>query len=385
MTRVPVTIFSGFLGSGKTTLLLHLLQHRSPNKRIGLIINDMAEVNIDEKTIRRSPFFTADDRLIALTGGSISTDLVSALQRAVYELASSKKVDLILIETSGISRPQLVVKKLVRGKNQNGKMIRDVARVDTTITVVDAARLASLLTPEQGTFDAAYVDTNQLIMNQIDFCNVLIINKTDQLSADSLAYLQNAAQALQPEAHLIMTTFGRVAPEALINTHRFDERQTIPDADDTEELSVLQQNEAAQIGIRSFVYRRRHPFHPLRLDAWLDQWPKEIIRCKGVMWLATQPTTVFKVSQSGRAMDIVPVGYWIAMLKPDEIQKMFQIRKGLSDIWDPRFGDRMIELVFIGKGMDRDKIIKDLDYCLYQDGEAVAFQQDPFRQSNMPD
>ncbi|WP_204988046.1 CobW family GTP-binding protein [Sporolactobacillus pectinivorans] len=191
----------------------------------------------------------------------------------------------------------------------------------------------------------------------------------------------SVVRALQPQARVIATSYGRIVPEALINTHLFNERQTIIDSDDTEDLSTFRQNEADRAGIRSFVYRRRHPFHPLRLDNWLDLWPKEIIRCKGVMWLATQPLTVFKISQSGRAMDIAPVGYWIATLKHDEIQKMLRIRKGLSDIWDPRFGDRMIELVFIGKNMDREKIINELDHCLYQDGEVVDFQQDPFRLS----
>ncbi|MCC5890530.1 MAG: GTP-binding protein [Alkalibacterium sp.] len=247
------------------------------------------------------------------------------------------------------------------------------------ITIADAQRLAQQFDPEIGKYNHEFLDSNQLIIKQIEYCDILLFNKLDLVADREKQYLTNLLRTLQPNARFIETTFSQVSQEQIIDTYLFDSTKPLLEDDDTDDLSDRKDTEAGDLGIESFVYRRRRPFHPARFDAWLDRWPRQVSRCKGVMWLITQPDDVFKVSQSGRAMDIIPSGYWIASLKQWEIDKMFDIRPHLQDIWHERFGDRMIELVFIGKDMDKKHIIESLDQCLYLDTEVIPYQSDPFR------
>ncbi|AIQ46531.1 hypothetical protein R70723_12115 [Paenibacillus sp. FSL R7-0273] len=378
MSRVPVTVISGYLGSGKTTLLLHLLLCKE-QLRIGLIVNDLAEVNVDAKTIEKSEFFTEKDRLVVMSSGSISSDLKTELIEAVYYLAASGEVDLIIVEASGVALPQLIANTIINGVTHDGVPLNTVSRLDTNVTVVDGYRILGQFTSEDGMYNDEYVDSNQLIINQIEFCDVLVFNKIDLLTPNEKDYLTSFVRKIQPKASFIETSFSRVLVKDVLNTGLFDEMAGIQDVLDTEDLNEFIENEADQLGIQSFVYRRREPFHPVRLDQWLDRWPREVTRCKGVMWLITQAETVFKISQSGRAMDIIPAGYWIASLNSDEIRQLFAAREGLKEIWDARFGDRMIELVFIGKDMDKEQIIQDLDACLVQEDEVVNSSEDPFK------
>jgi len=378
MKRIPITVISGYLGSGKTTMLLHLLLCKD-QLRIGLIVNDLAEVNVDAKTIEKSGFFTNEDRLVVMSAGSISSDLKRELIEAVYYLAASGEVDLIIIEASGVALPQLIANTIINGETQAGVPLHTVSRLDTNVTVVDGYRILGQFDSRDGMYNDEYLDSNQLIINQIEFCDVLVFNKVDLLSSEEKEYLISFVRKIQPKAKFIETSFSRVLVKDVLNTGLFDESKGVQDVLDTEDLSELPENEADQLGIQSFVYRRREPFHPVRLDQWLDRWPREVTRCKGVMWIITQAETVFKISQSGRAMDIIPAGYWIASLNPEEISQLFEVREGLKEIWDPRFGDRMTELVFIGKDMNKELIIRGLDACLVQEDEIVNSNEDPFR------
>lgn len=376
--RVPVTIISGYLGAGKTTLILHLLKCKE-GKRVGIIVNDLAAVNVDEKTIQRSPDFSKADQLVALTHGSIGGQLQQQLIDQVYRLAASGTVDLILVESSGIVQPDMAAKAVARGTTTDGEKLATVCRLDTNVTVVDGFRVLHQFMPGDGAYNQDFTQSNQLIINQIEFCDVLLFNKTDLLTAEQQAYLEKFVRQLQPRAIFLETKFAIVPVSKVINTHLFDEKHELEDYDRSDDLSHFKEHHDLKFGIESFVYRRRRPFNPMRFDAWLDQWPPAITRCKGVMWLITQPERVFTISQSGRAMDIIPSGYWIASMKDWEIKKMFTVRQNLRQIWDPRFGDRMIELVFIGQNMNRDKIIHDLDQCLMREDEVIDVRQDPFR------
>lgn len=375
--RTPITIISGYLGSGKTTLLLHLLKCL-PNSRIGIIVNDIGELNIDNKTINQSPFLKKEDLVWELSNGSISSTLQEELREAVYHMAAIEQVDYILIESSGIASPSQIAKTLNQGETSSGKRLDSVSKVDAVVTVVDGYRILNQFTSNYGEYNEDFVDINQLIIDQIENCNILLFNKTDLLKESDKQYLIALVRKFQTQAKFIETTFSQVKLKAIVDTNLFEKQNGALNDEETEDLANFPISEADELGIESFLYTRRKPFHPLRLDAWLDNWPQEVIRCKGVMWLITQPSTVFKVSQSGRAMDIIPVGYWIATMAKEDINKMFQVREGLEKIWDPIYGDRMIELVFIGRNMDKDAIIRDLDACLLKPNEDIDFTKDPF-------
>ncbi|GEP22464.1 CobW family GTP-binding protein [Lentilactobacillus diolivorans] len=376
--RIPVTVISGYLGAGKTTLILHLLKCKE-QRRVGIIVNDLAAINVDEKTIQKSPYFSKADRLVALTNGSISGSLQQRLIDAIYRLADSGDVDLILIESSGVVQPDMVAKFVSRGENTDGRPLDKICRLDTNVTIVDGFRVLQQFVPGRGEYNQDFTQSNQLIINQIEFCDVLLFNKTDLLTPNQQDYLEKFVRQLQSHAHFLEAKFAIVPVNQVINTHLFNEETELADYDRSDDLSQFEERHDLTFGIESFVYRRRRPFNPQRFNHFLDHWSPTITRCKGVMWLITQPARVFNISQSGRAMDIIPSGYWVATLKDWEIKKMFTVRKNLREIWDNRFGDRVIELVFIGQNMDKQAIIRDLDHCLVREDEVVDSRDDPFK------
>ncbi|EXJ23071.1 putative metal chaperone, involved in Zn homeostasis, GTPase of COG0523 family [Alkalibacterium sp. AK22] len=376
MKHIPVTVLSGYLGSGKTTYLLNALENRT-HQRLGIIVNDFSQKNVDADIIKRSPYFKKTDVLIPLSDGSISSDLLPELEAALFQLALFENVDHIFIEASGVATPRTLAQLVTQAVNAENVKLSDLTHLRAMVTVVDSARISQQFDQKNGKYNHAFLDSNQLIINQIEYCDLLVLNKLDLVTKKDRQYILDLLQTLQPSAQLIQTTFSQVSTDLLFDTQLFDHSQKLLDDWDTEDLS--QRERQARGGIESFVYHRRRPFHPERLDAWLDRWPQAVTRCKGVLWLITQPETVIKISQSGRAMDIVPAGYWIASLKTWEIEKMFDVRPHLKDIWHERFGDRMTELVFIGKDMDKDLITEGLDQCLYRDDENPADIQDVFK------
>lgn len=374
-TKIPITVVSGYLGSGKTSLLLHLLKCKE-QRRMGVIVNDVAAVNVDAKTIEQSPFFTADDQLLPLQSGSISNDLREPLIEAVAELAQSNRVDYIVVEASGIAQPDLIAKYLSQGSTSSDEPLHQFCRVDTMVSVVDAYRLLQQFMPENGKFNEEFQVSNQVIVNQIECCDVLLFNKIDLVTDEEKRYLLSLVKQLNPAVKIIESTYCQIPIRQVMATNLFHAKQAFERFENSHSSS----NQIAEaFAVQTFVYQRRAPFHPERFDAWLNRWPKEVIRCKGVVWFSTQPANVIKISQAGRAMDITHSGYWIAALKPWEIEKMHTIRPHLTAIWDPQYGDRMIELVFIGTKLNQQKIIQELDDCLMKTHETLVGVEDPFQ------
>ncbi|WP_057743961.1 CobW family GTP-binding protein [Liquorilactobacillus capillatus] len=376
--KIPITVISGYLGAGKTTLILHLLKCKM-DKRVGIIVNDLAAINVDHKTIVNSPYFSEADRIIPISDGTISTSHRQKLVDALYDLATSDEIDLILVESSGVVQPDVVAASIVKGKTSTTQELKSVCYLDTNVTIVDGFRILQQFLPGQGEYNQDFVASNQLIVNQIEFCDVLLFNKIDLLTLEQKNYLQEIVRQMQPTAQFYETKFSQIAVNKVLQTHLFNAKKSLDELNLSDPLRLLNHAHETQFKINSFVYRRRCPFHPQRFNSWLDHWPPEITRCKGVMWLKTQPARVFTISQSGRAMDIIPSGYWIATLQEWEIKKMFTVRKNLAAIWDKEFGDRMIELVFIGQNMNKDQIMHDLDTCLYQSNEPIDDVNDPFK------
>ncbi|MFC6465126.1 CobW family GTP-binding protein [Marinilactibacillus sp. GCM10026970] len=255
---IPITVVSGYLGSGKTTLIKHILKCKE-SKRIGIIVNDFAEINLDEQTLLKDPFFTAQDQIISLKDGSISGRLREQLVEAVYKMAASQEVDVILIESTGIGQPDKIAKALSKGGTDKGQQLSEVARLDTNVTIVDGFRLLQQFSPENGQFDEDYTESNLLIINQIEFCDVLIFNKTDLLEEKDKTELICLVKEIQPNTAFYETQFSQVTIQSVIHTKRFDEKQTIKQFD---QVNRYEKNSENELGIESFVYRRREPFHP---------------------------------------------------------------------------------------------------------------------------
>ncbi len=370
--RIPVTVLSGYLGAGKTTIMNHVLNNRD-GLRVAVIVNDLGEVNIDADLIRDGGGLSrTDEKLVEMSNGCICCTLREDLLLEVEKLALENKFDYILIESTGIGEPVPVAQTFTYVDEDNGVDLTLLTRLDTMVTVVDAAQFwqdyysrESLLDRGQAAGEDDTRGIVHLLTDQVEFCDVLIINKVDLVTPSELERLEKALRAMQPEARLIHSTHGKIDPTAILNTGLFDFEKASQSAGWIQELLKEEHTpETEEYGISSFVYRRKIPFHPERLLNWVKKYPGSIVRSKGLMWLATRNNMAISFSHAGTSKQLSPAGLWVAALSQEELDYHFGGEVPRTPDWDDTWGDRVTKLVFIGVDMDREQIESSLDQAL---------------------
>lgn len=374
MSNIPVTVLSGYLGAGKTTMMNYLLNNRD-GKKIAVIVNDMSEINIDAQLIKDGSFSRTTEQLVELTNGCICCTLRDDLLQEVKKLATSGHLDGILIESTGISEPIPVAQTFTYEDAESGIDLTKFCTLDAMVTVVDANRFwedyesgETLLERQQTDDEYDTRDVSDLLVDQIEFANILCITKTDLVTDEYVETLQAFLTKMNPDAEQYIVHNGEIDPTRIFNRQLFDFDKASEGAGWIKELNEEHVPETDEYGISSFVYKRRKPFHPERWEAWLRAFPNEIVRAKGFFWLATR-NMVGIMSQAGSSIQFQGAGEWVADLSPDEQQAAFADDPTLKQRWDDTYGDRQTELVIIGLQLDRAKIEAQLDACLVTDEE----------------
>lgn len=376
--KLPVTVLSGFLGAGKTSLLNHILNNRA-GCRIAVIVNDMSEINIDAELVRQggAALNRTEERLVEMTNGCICCTLREDLLLEVSKLARAGRFDYLLIESTGISEP-LPVAETFTFRDEDGNSLSDLVRLDTMVTVVDAFNFLqdyqeAAYLRERGAAlndddDRTVVD---LLIEQVEFCDVMVINKVDLVCKEDLARLEGILRTLNPRARVVHARFGQVPLHQVMNTGLFDFEQASQAPGWLKELRGEHVPETEEYGIRSFVYRARRPFHPERFWNWIHgEWPG-VIRSKGFFWLASRMSQAGIWSQAGGACNFSPGGLWWACVPKTDWPEDPEIQAEIEREWQSPFGDRRQELVLIGIGMDQEQLSRSFDACLLTDAEMA--------------
>ena len=391
----PITLLCGYLGAGKTTLMNKVLTNQKGYK-VAVIVNDIGEINVDESLIAKGANITDTSSIVGLQNGCICCTLKSDLVQQIENLIAQKRFDYILIEASGVCEPMPIAQAIEQIRN---------GRLDNVVSVVDAKRLVDEFSGGDTLLkkDMDEEDIESLLVQQIEFCSTLIINKKDLVTADEMKKVHAVVKALQPHVKVIEASHGDVAVEDILNTERFDfetvfesaawvshlEHADEEDDDDDEHdhdheehghhhehdhdehehehhhhEHIHEGDDEDEYGIGNFVYYRRRPFNRDKLEEFAGRWPRNIIRCKGVLWFSDEENMAYVFETSGRQISAGASGQWLASCSKKEQEEVLASEPKIRAEWDEKVGDRMVKLCIIGQKLDKDAVCRELDALL---------------------